>query len=267
MASVDDDLDIAALDEQLRRRVGGTIRYLPETESTNSDAMQWASEGAPEWAVVLTDYQSLGRGRWGRTWIAPAGSSLLFSVVLRPGPEKVALLTTLAGVACCAALRAATDLVTGIRWPNDIIIGGRKTAGILVETRVLGAHVEVAVVGIGMNVSIGAEEWPPDLVERATSLKMELERSGRPLPDRATLLLGVIEALESRYTRWEPQALVGEASDLSVVLGRTVRVGRADGRAAEGVARRLTPEGALVIESSGEAITVDSGEIERLTIT
>jgi BirA family biotin operon repressor/biotin-[acetyl-CoA-carboxylase] ligase len=256
-----DDLDIVSLEGALRGAFAGPVRYIPSTGSTNADALAWAADGAPEGAIVVTDYQSAGRGRWGRSWAAPAGTGLLFSLVLRPSPEKVGLLTTLAGVACCGAIRDATGLDALLRWPNDVLVGSRKTAGILVETRVAGARVEVAVVGVGVNVSTRADQWPPELAGTATSLAIEL---GDP-PGRIALLGGILGALESRYSQWASESLIKEAAALSAVLGNHVRVLRGDGRSVEGLARGLTASGALEIESSDGTVAVESGEVQRLT--
>jgi BirA family biotin operon repressor/biotin-[acetyl-CoA-carboxylase] ligase len=258
------DLDLAAVESALVGGLAGPVRYLPETGSTNSDALDWAEEGAPEGAVVVAGYQSAGRGRWGRTWTAPPGRALLFSVVLRPVAGRAALLTTLAGCACCAGVRDTTGLQAGVRWPNDVIVAGKKVAGILVETRVLGSQMQAAVVGVGMNVSMEYADLGPDLADRATSIGIELERAGAVPPDRTALLVGILRALEARYSRWSSEGLLDEATALSVVLGRTVRLRRADGRAVEGTARALTATGALEIDTSDGIVVADSGEIERL---
>src|SRR5918996_4001047 len=112
------DLDQRML-ERVLAGIAGPVRYVEETGSTNSDALEWAAEGAPEGALVVAEYQTAGHGRWGRSWESPPGSALLFSLILRPGPDTIGLLTTLAGVSCAAGIDAATGLEPGLKWPND----------------------------------------------------------------------------------------------------------------------------------------------------
>jgi len=258
------DLDLNELERALAG-IAGPVRFVEETGSTNLDALDWASEGAPEKAVVVADYQTAGRGRWGRSWEAPPGSALLFSLVLRPRPDMVRLLTTLAGVACAAGLRNAAGLEPGLKWPNDVILSERKVAGILVETRVVGAGISAAVVGMGINVSSRPDDFSPEVAATATSLAVEMEASGRgEPPNRAVLLAAILEQFHHRYGEWSPPLLLEEATGLSVVLGRAVRIKRPQGDVIEGVAKRLTADGALEIESGGSVHVVDSGEVQRL---
>ena len=259
------DLDLHKLERALAG-IAGPVRFVEETGSTNSDALDWASEGAPEKAVVVADYQTAGRGRWGRSWEAPPGSALLFSLVLRPRPDMVRLLTTLAGVACAAGLRNATELEPGLKWPNDVILSGRKVAGILVETRVAGTRITAAVVGMGINVSSRPDDFSPEVAATATSLAVEMEASGRgEPPERAVLLAAILEQFDHRYGgEWSPPHLLEEATGLSVVLGRAVRIRSPQGDVIEGVAKGLTADGALEIESGGSVSVVDSGEVQRL---
>ena len=258
------DLDQQTLERELAG-IAGPVRYVEETGSTNSDALDWAAEGAPEGAMVVAENQAAGRGRWGRSWESVPGTSLLFSLVLRPGPEAIGLLTTLAGVGCAAGIRALTGLEPGLKWPNDVILRDRKVAGILVETRVAGSEVTGAVVGIGLNVSSRPEDFSAEVSETATSLAVELEAAGRGGPlGRPALLAGILGQIDQRYREWAPQRLLGEATEKSIILGRSVRVRGPQGDVMEGVARRLTRTGALELEAGGTLAVVESGEVERL---
>ena len=144
--------------------------------------------------MVATDEQTEGRGRLGRTWHAPAGSSLLFSIVLEPAvaPDRLPELSLVAGAAVAEAIRSETGLETSVKHPNDVLVGGRKAAGILAES----AEGRV-VLGIGINVTQSRDELPGDADPKATSLALEGARV-----DRSELLASVLEQLERHYDRW-----------------------------------------------------------------
>jgi BirA family biotin operon repressor/biotin-[acetyl-CoA-carboxylase] ligase len=174
-------------------------------------------------------------------------------------------LTTLAGVGCAAGIRTLTGLEPGLKWPNDVILRDRKVAGILVETRVAGAAVTGAVLGIGVNVSSRPEDFSPEVSQTATSLVVELEAAGggEP-PGRTALLAAILRGIDGRYRAWAPQRLLEEATEHSVVIGRSVRVRGSGGDVVEGVARRLTGTGALELETGGTLAVVESGEVQSL---
>ncbi len=152
-------------------------------------------EDAPEGAVAVAEEQTEGRGRLGRRWIAPARTSLLCSIVLRPSvpPERLPELTIVAARACAEALRSAAALEPEVRFPNDVLVGGRKVAGILGE-----AAAGRVVLGIGVNVNLREDELPREVDVPATSLLVEL---GRPV-DRAPLVAEILFGLERRYDGW-----------------------------------------------------------------
>jgi BirA family transcriptional regulator, biotin operon repressor / biotin---[acetyl-CoA-carboxylase] ligase len=170
----------------LRGRFGRPYTFVDRCAST-----QRLLEGAGEGAVVATDEQTEGRGRLGRTWHAPAGSSLLFSIVLEPNvpPERLPELSLVAGAAVAEALTTEANVDTTVKHPNDVLIGGRKVAGVLAES----AEGRV-VLGVGVNVAQSRDEMPPDT---ATSLALE----GGDV-DRAELLASILERLEDHYDRW-----------------------------------------------------------------
>ena len=266
-----DDLSAASIESSLSGRFGTPVRYLDVTDSTNEQALRWLNEGAPEGALVVTDRQTAGRGRRGRTWEAESGDALLFSLVLRPsGPSTVLeLLTTTAGVACAEAIESICGLKATLKWPNDVTVDSRKLAGILVESRLRGGVVEGVIVGIGINVRLSRaldEAFGP----RASSIESEIEsHAGAEVSPRADLLVAVLESFESLYSNLSSDSgraeVVERATARSEVLGRVVVVRFADGSAIEGKASQLTSSGALAIETEdGTTTVVGMGEIEHL---
>ena len=150
-------------------------RWLAETASTNDVAREWALAGAPDGALVVAARQTSGRGRRERTWDSPAGTGLYASFVLRPDwpAEQAPNLAIVAGMAAFRALEKAGVRDLRVKWPNDVLAGGRKLCGVLVEPRLGGDRIEFAVVGIGINVGQGAGDFPPDLRLPATSCRLE----------------------------------------------------------------------------------------------
>lgn len=260
-----DRLDAASIEPLLRGSFGRPLRAHDVIGSTNADALEWAATGAPEGAVVVAEHQTAGRGRWGRGWSSEPGRLLQFSVVLRPEipPSDAGVITTSVGVAVARSIESVTSLEPKIKWPNDITISQRKLAGILVESRGREA-IDVAVVGIGVNVNWAGDEMPEEIASTATSLSEEL---GRPFP-RAELLASILAELETVFA-WgtTPNArtrLIAEATDRSEVLGRGVTVTGADGSTREGIARRLTETGALELETPSGTEEIHVGEVTRL---
>jgi BirA family transcriptional regulator, biotin operon repressor / biotin---[acetyl-CoA-carboxylase] ligase len=183
-----DSLAREAVVPRLRGRFAQVYTYITSTPSTQV----LLAPDAPEGAVVVADEQTAGRGRLGRRWLAPAGTSLLCSVQLRPqiDPQRLPELTGLAAQAAAEAIEEVTGLATEIKEPNDLLIGGRKVAGVLAEARE-----DRVVLGVGINVNIPAGELPTGV---ATSLLVE---TGREL-DRSDLLVELLERLERRYDAW-----------------------------------------------------------------
>lgn len=178
------------------RRFGRMVRGYESAGSTNQIALQWAAEGALEGSLVTAEHQTAGRGRRGRTWNAPHGQNLLFSLVLRPdlAPEERSILSIVAAVAVGETIDEITaPLQTRVKWPNDVLLEGRKVGGILLEASFSGASGGAIVLGIGLNVN--QMNFDAKLTARATSLCLEV---GRPL-SRATLLARLLGRLESRY--------------------------------------------------------------------
>lgn len=260
-----DELSPATIESALRGVLGRPLRCFDEIGSTNTEALAWAREGAPEGALVVTNHQTQGRGRWGRSWSSAPGQLLQFSLVLRPemAPGQLGLVTTALGVACAEAIERATGLEPTIKWPNDVRVDGRKVAGILAETELSGASVEVVIAGMGINVGWTEAEIPTEVRGTATSLRVA---TGDEAPSRATLLAEVLSAFEERY-RGLPQSapsLVEAATARSDVLGREVSVALATDETVSGTAAGLSPLGELELETSDGLRTLSVGEIARL---
>ena len=156
-------------------KCGLPSRWLAITESTNDVARDWALAGAPEGAVVIAARQTRGRGRRARVWESSSEGGLYASFILRPDwlAKKAPDLAILAGMAAFHALEAAGVRDLRVKWPNDILVHDRKICGVLVEPRIGGGRIEFAVVGIGINVGQGSEEFPPELRDRVTSCRLE----------------------------------------------------------------------------------------------
>jgi BirA family biotin operon repressor/biotin-[acetyl-CoA-carboxylase] ligase len=185
------DLAPEVVDPLLRGRLGRPYRFVPECASTQ----KLLGDDGPEGETVATDFQSAGRGRLGRPWLAPAGTSILCSVLLRPATPTLLWpeLSIVAGDAVAAALRAETGLVTALGYPNDVLVEGRKLAGLLPE-----ASSGRVVLGIGVNVNQTAAELPSDAPKPPSSLRLEL---GRELA-RAPLLAAILVELQRGYDAW-----------------------------------------------------------------
>jgi BirA family transcriptional regulator, biotin operon repressor / biotin---[acetyl-CoA-carboxylase] ligase len=205
----------------------------------------------PEGAAAVTDYQSAGRGRLGRRWTAPPGTALLCSVLLRPPPgSRIAQLSLVGGLATAQTVEAALGRSAQLKWPNDVLVDGRKVAGLLAEARD-----GVVVLGVGLNVNQTAAELPDDARVPAASLRT-LDGTER---DRDELLLDLLEWLEAAYDSWLSgglTALHAELSSRDALAGRTVTVEGRSGRALG-----IDEEGRLVLDSG----PVESGEVSLLS--
>jgi BirA family biotin operon repressor/biotin-[acetyl-CoA-carboxylase] ligase len=239
-----------------------TVRHFEEIGSTNTEALEQAKAGAAEGLVVVADHQSAGRGRLGRTWSAEPGSALLVSVLLRPPLpiDEVPVVLMAAGLAACDAVEAAAGFRPKLKWPNDLVVGDRKLAGLLTEST--GDPEPAVVVGLGLNVTAGA--YPGGLEQPATSCE---EEAGRPV-DRAELLVGLLTALESRYSSvltpgGRTATLEAYRAD-SATLGRRVRVELTGGDALEGEATAVADDGRLVVVDAAGQHYVSVGDVKHL---
>jgi len=232
-----------------------------ETDSTNDLALQRGRQGASAGLVIFAEHQNAGRGRFGRRWESASHRGLWFTLLLRPEfpLAQWSRLTTWAAVSVAAAVEGATGLRTAIKWPNDVFLAGRKVAGILIESGTDSAGRPFAVVGIGVNANHETADFPPELADRAASLRIATGRSC----DRAALAVEILAALASRHDRLAadfPQ-LVAEASRRSLLLGRWVQL-RAGTQLYEGLAEGLDADGQLRVRASdGTATSYIAGEV------
>lgn len=259
------DLGPGALAAARSARFGSPVRALATTGSTNSVALEWAAQGAPEGALVVADHQSAGRGRLGRAWLSSPGCCLLFSLVLRPAAplDDLGALPVAVGVAAAEAVARCARVATGLKWPNDITVDGRKLGGILVESRTSGPGPAAVVAGVGINVGWRAEDIPADIGGRATSIAAEAGTA----PGRAELLGEILAALEDLYPASLDEAwaaAVARAHEArSELIGREVAVRLGAGGVVSGRAVRVLASGALEIDA-GRAVIVGSGEVEAV---
>ncbi len=222
--------------------VGCTVAFFQSIESTQDEAQAAALDDEPEGCVFIADEQSKGRGQHGRHWEAPPGTGLLLSVMLRPSVEVYPQLVMVASLAAVQAIADVTGLQPALKWPNDVLVNGRKAGGILVEGEFLGDAPRYVAVGIGLNVN-----WDdialPDAPYAPTSLSRE---AGHPIPrtQLAIALLNHLDALYLAAQRGEP-LLDAWRAKLST-LGKHVRL-MAGSRTIEGVAEDVTADGALVL--------------------
>ncbi|MBA2532568.1 MAG: biotin--[acetyl-CoA-carboxylase] ligase [Nocardioidaceae bacterium] len=261
-------MERAALDrERLRRELVPArwtrIEVVERTHSTNADVADAARRGEPEGLVVAAEHQVAGRGRLGRHWHAPPRSGLAVSALLRPVDVAAAdwtWLPLLAGVAVHDALLRVADVPARVKWPNDVLVAERKVAGILVEL-VETPGGPAAVVGIGVNVSLGADELP---VPEATSLFLT---GGRPV-DRTTLLLEVLKCLSERYVAWRgvagAAALRAAYQRACGTIGQRVEVSLADGSMLLGTATGIDTAGRLRVDTAGGTRVVGTGDVIHL---
>jgi BirA family biotin operon repressor/biotin-[acetyl-CoA-carboxylase] ligase len=189
-------MDMGELEKSLQNLPIGPVRYFESVGSTNDEAADWANQEAPNLSLVVAGEQTAGRGRQGRRWHTPPGVALAFSMVLRPklfGSFPISYLTGLGGLAVCTALQDEYGLQAEIKWPNDVLVSGKKLAGVLVETSWQGGDPKFAVLGIGINVAIGSVPPESELNFPATSVEAVL---GSPV-DRQVLLRFVLEKVLS----------------------------------------------------------------------
>jgi BirA family transcriptional regulator, biotin operon repressor / biotin---[acetyl-CoA-carboxylase] ligase len=237
----------------------GGLRFFQTIGSTNDSALQWAAGGAPDLSLVVADEQTAGRGRAGRHWQTPPGAALALSLVLRPSaaeaafPGRLAGLAALALVDCCKAL----GLHPQVKWPNDVLLAGRKTAGILVETSWGGSRLDAAILGIGVNVAPASVPTAPSLSFPATCLETEL---GAPL-GRPRLLRDILAAMLA----WRPRLASDDflhAWEASLAYrGTAVSVGRDGGQPLAGTLLGLEPDGSLRLMANSKTVIVHVGEI------
>jgi BirA family biotin operon repressor/biotin-[acetyl-CoA-carboxylase] ligase len=240
------------------RAIGRDIRVFEQTTSTNDVIEKLARDGVREGVAVFAETQTRGRGRLGRRWISPRRKGLWFSILLRPAlrPQEVTQLTVASATALRRAIEQQTGLPAEIKWPNDILIGGKKVAGILTELSAEPDRVRHVILGIGVDVNLNPGEFPPELRKQATSLKIE---AGRAIA-RAELATAILQELDADYARIGSGGFAQVADEWEAhcqTIGRnvTIQVGE---RRLRGRAESLDDDGALRLRT-------EHGHLERIT--
>lgn len=261
MTRTPDSLPPALLDDLTlllqTHRFGRTAEFHAALDSTNRRVLEWGRIGAPDGALVVADHQTAGRGRFGRQWVDEPGQNLLFSVLIRAnGPhEGLGLIGLAAAVAVAETLAPLTSpLRPTLKWPNDVLLAGRKTCGILPEALVTAGAAEIAL-GIGLNVNQG--EFPGEVAGRATSLMLA---TGRPV-ERAPLLAEMLAQLEE----WTDRALSDGRSKVVAAFTERMAVGTeisvsASGRIVSGTVHGIADDGALELRVGDEIRRYHAGE-------
>jgi BirA family biotin operon repressor/biotin-[acetyl-CoA-carboxylase] ligase len=236
-------------------RLGGPLVHLDEVGSTNDRARELAIAGAPHGTVVIAERQTAGRGRQGRSWSAPPGRALTLSALVRIGGGGFDLLPLAVALAVCEACELTADVRCEIKWPNDVWIGERKAAGILIEGR---PQESWAILGIGVNVDTAPEELEGELRETATSLRIA---SGGGVSREA-----VLDALFDRLAEWleqlgRPERVVSAYRERDALYGRRIAWTQGEHRMT-GEARGVDDDGALVVfTGETEPVRLDAGEV------
>ena len=239
------------------------FRVLSETDSTNSACRRLALEGAPDGTVVLADCQTAGRGRRGRSFQSPAGKGLFFSILWRPdcAPEQLLPLTALSAVAVCRAIRQVCGAQAQIKWPNDLVLSGRKLAGILTEMALEGesGHVSHVVVGIGVNVHQRLTDFDGEVAQIATSLDLALGGS----VCRAQLAAALLEEMEilRREVLFAPEKWLAEYRAACLNIGKTVQLIWGEEREPAQALAVDDRYGLVVRHRDGRVETLRSGEV------
>ncbi|RYZ05504.1 MAG: biotin--[acetyl-CoA-carboxylase] ligase [Myxococcales bacterium] len=254
--------DVAVLEAEVATRglaLGRTVSWSADTTSTNDDALAAAKSGAPHGALFGAETQSRGRGRRGSEWLSAPGAGLWFSLLLRPElrAELAPGLALCAGLAVRSAVASRVAAPALVKWPNDVLAGGKKLAGVLVESQFTGAQVASVVVGIGINVE--QEQFPEPIASLATSLR----QLGAAERGRERLLADVLEAFERELSRIGTHGMPAIAEALrphDALFGRRLRVGDVEGEGAG-----IDASGALLVRRKANDVTaVVSGHVELL---
>ena len=238
----------------------GDVRYYDIIGSTNNEALAWGTQGAKDLSLVIADEQTAGRGRLDRKWFTPKGTALAFSLLLRPTPQEKAHLTRVVGLAALAitdALRMR-GLISQIKWPNDVLLNGRKVAGILVESVWSGEEVDCLVIGIGMNIAKEAVPSAELLLFPATSLEEGLG----PAVERTEVLRDILAGIIALRPHLVSDSFIASWEKALAFRGEPVLVEQGDGSIVTGKLLGLESDGSLrLADDQGQPATVRFGDV------
>lgn len=239
---------------------GKNVIYYEETDSTNTALRKLVTDSMEEGTVVIAEYQNAGKGRLGRMWTSPKGAGVWMSILLRPDmpPNEASKLTLIAGLSVCKAIRSLTGLNADIKWPNDVLINGKKICGILTEMNAEMDHINFIILGIGVNVNMS--EFSEELSEVATSLKIE----GGKLYLRKAIVQIILQEFEKSYNNYvlgnDFEEFANEYRKYCVTLNKEVKV--LSKKPFSGKAVNINSDGELIVEKeNGERTIVFSGEV------
>jgi BirA family transcriptional regulator, biotin operon repressor / biotin---[acetyl-CoA-carboxylase] ligase len=262
----DDMLNVETISAGLKSdRIGGKIILYNETESTNTCALEFAREGAPEGTVILADSQTAGRGRMGRGWHSPPGTGIYMSVILYPrvSIQELSGITLVTAVAAAEALAAAARIRADIKWPNDLLVNNKKICGILTELHSREDGTNIVIVGIGINVNTPKGTFPEDIANIASSVLIETGRKA----SRSKIVSSMIEYFDSWYGVFINggfKIILDKWKAHSGMIGRKVRVAQ-EGAHTTGTVIGVDANGALVIQGDdGSSHLVYSGDVSYI---
>lgn len=250
-------LDLPEVEDALETEsVGRRLLYFTSTTSTMDVARAEADADAAEGTIVLAEEQTAGRGRFGREWVSPAGKNLYLTLVLRPTIERLRQLAIITPLAVSLAIEETTGLTPQIKWPNDVLLSGRKVCGILIETEFSGSDPRYALIGVGVNVNFEIDP-ATEIGAIATSIKQELNADA----NREAVLAALLNKIESLYTAPDPRAVHEAWKSRLETLGRRITVTFRD-EVFEGEAEDVDDSGNLVVKlDDGTLRTFEAGEV------
>lgn len=238
----------------------GDVRYFSSIGSTNDEAMTWAAKGVRDLSIIVADEQTAGRGRLDRPWFTPPATALAFSLILRPRADEMPHLSRIVGLAALALTDAfkKLGLTPQIKWPNDILLNGRKVAGILIELTWAGEDVDCVVIGVGVNVAKGATPSTDMLRFPAISLEHILSH----IPDRMSLLHDILTAFISLRPHMHTDSFMASWEKSLAYYGMEVRAEMGADQVVTGKVAGLATDGSLkILDEHGKTVTVRFGDV------
>ncbi len=250
-------LNLERVEERLSTRaIARRIIYLASTTSTQDIARREAEGGAVHGTAVIAEEQTAGRGRLGRSWVSPAGKNIYVTLLLRPELARLRVLGMTAPLAVAHAVESVTGLAATLKWPNDVLLSGRKLAGVLIDSELSGNAVKYALLGIGVNVNFDIPEGS-EIASIATSLKREVGRE----VSREDVLAALLNEFEQLYLQTPADAIRDAWRQRLETLGREVTV-TFRGAVHEGVAEDIGADGSLLLRrADGSRLVIEAGEV------